>query len=159
LRSVPRRARSDLPSPAIYHVTNRGVNHCDIFLTDADCRRFLALLERVAARSNWRLPAFTLMKNHYHALIAARIEDVSAGLRLLNGAYAQYFNETHDRTGHLFQGRSEVRVLRDDEHLTNACAYIWNNPVRIGRCSAAREWPWSGSIGSAGMSRPDMSGV
>jgi REP-associated tyrosine transposase len=143
---LPRVARSDLPSPAIYHVTNRGVDRCDIFLVDNDRRLFIRLLTRVAERRTWRLPAYTLMTNHYHLLADTRIEDLSEGLRLLNGRYAQHFNETHGRTGHLFQGRSEVRAVRDDEHLANACEYIWNNPVRVGLCEAAADWPWNGSI-------------
>jgi REP element-mobilizing transposase RayT len=143
---LPRTARSDLPSPAIYHVTNRGVNRCDIFLVDNDRRLFIRLLTRVAERRAWRLPAYTLMTNHYHLLVDTRIEDLSEGLRVLNGTYAQQFNETRGRIGHLFQGRSEVRVLRDDEHFANACEYIWNNAVRIGLCETAADWPWNGSV-------------
>jgi REP-associated tyrosine transposase len=138
--------RLTLPSPAIYHVTSRGVARCDIFLDDEDCRRFLALLERVAKRRHWRCPAYTLMSNHYHLLVESRIEELSAGMRTLNGSYAQHFNERHARVGHLFQGRFDVRVLRDDEHLVNACEYIWNNPVRVGRCVTAADWPWNGRV-------------
>jgi len=144
--AVPRVARSDLPSPSIYHVTNRGVNRCDIFRIDADRRFFIRLLTRVAKRRQWRLPAYTLMTNHYHLLVETRIEELSRGLQNLNGFYAQLFNEIHARTGHLFQGRAEVRVVRDDEHLVNACEYIWNNPVRAGLCATAAEWPWNGSL-------------
>jgi REP-associated tyrosine transposase len=143
---LPRTARSDLPSPAIYHVTNRGVNRCDIFFVDQDRLNFIRRLKRVADHRGWCLPAYTLMTNHYHLLVDTGIEELSAGLRLLNGVYAQHFNETHARSGHLFQGRSEVRVLRDDEHLENACEYIWNNAVRIGLCATAADWPWNGSF-------------
>jgi putative transposase len=143
---LPRIARSDLPSPAIYHVTNRGVNRCDVFLVDDDRLKFIRLLKRVAERRRWRLPAYTLMTNHYHLFVDTRIEELSAGLRVLNGVYAQDFNETKGRSGHLFQGRSEIQVVRDDEHLENACEYIWNNAVRAGLCDTASAWPWNGSF-------------
>ena len=101
---------------------------------------------RVAKRRAWQLPAYTLMTNHYHLVVDTRMEDLSEGLRMLNGTYAQHFNETHGRTGHLFQGRSEVRVVQDEEHLANACEYVWKNAVRVGLCDAAADWPWNGSI-------------
>ena len=66
-------------------------------------------------------------------------------MRVLNGFYAQQFNDKYHRVGLLFQGRFDARVLRDDEHLTNACEYIWNNAVRIGRCKTAADWPWNGA--------------
>ena len=97
-------------------------------------------------RWDWRVFAYTLMTNHYHLLVGCRIDALSLGMRTLNGAYARGFNERYDRVGHLFQGRYEVRVLRDDEHLANAQAYIWGNPVRAGLCSASDSWPWSGSV-------------
>jgi REP-associated tyrosine transposase len=143
---VARIPRSDLPSPAIYHVTSRGVARCDIYLDDRDHRDFIGLLRVVARRWNWRCPAYTLMSNHFHLLVDARIEDVSRGMQTLKGAYARQFNEDHDRVGHLFQGRFEIRVLAGEEHLRNACEYIWNNPVRVGMCETAADWPWNGSV-------------
>jgi REP element-mobilizing transposase RayT len=86
------------------------------------------------------------MSNHYHLLVDSTVGDLSLGMRTLNGAYARGFNERHMRVGHLFQGRYDVRVLRDDEHLSNACDYIWNNPVRVGLCPIADDWPWNGSV-------------
>jgi len=86
------------------------------------------------------------MSNHFHVLVDSRLEDLSFGMHGLNGTYAQQFNERYERVGHLFQGRFDARVLRDDEHLENACEYIWNNAVRIGRCETAADWPWNGRI-------------
>lgn len=145
-RRMARMVRSALPSPAIYHVTSRGNSRCDIFLDDDDRRQFIKLLKRTARRSNWQCPAYTLMSNHYHLLVDSSIEELSAGMQVLNGFYAQLFNERHLRSGHLFQGRYDVRALRSDEHLANACEYIWNNPVRIGLCPTADDWPWNGRV-------------
>ncbi len=94
----------------------------------------------------WRCHAYTLMSNHYHLVVDTRIESLSSGMRVLNGFYAQQFNDKYRRVGHLFQGRFDARVLRDDEHLAAACEYVWNNPVRIGRCKSAADWPWNGSF-------------
>jgi REP element-mobilizing transposase RayT len=86
------------------------------------------------------------MGNHYHLVVEARLERISDGLRRLNGLHAQRFNERHGRVGHLFGDRFHARVIRDDEQLASACAYVWNNPVRAGLCPAEADWPWSGSF-------------
>jgi REP element-mobilizing transposase RayT len=143
---MARLPRSALPPEGIYHVTSRGVARCAIFGDDEDRRELLRLLWRVARRWAWRCPAFTLMTNHFHLLVDTELEALSAGMSALNGLYAQEFNEKYTRVGHLFQGRFEARVLRDEEHLENACAYVWNNPVRVGLCETAADWPWNGSI-------------
>jgi putative transposase len=118
----------------------------DVFLDDADCRSFIARLERVAARRLWRCPAYTLMTNHFHLLVETSIDELSAGMRVLKSGYAQHFNEKYGRVGHLFQGRFEARVIRDEAHMVTAREYIWNNAVAIGRCNTADDWPWNGSI-------------
>jgi putative transposase len=50
----------------------------------------------------------------------------------------------HDRCGHLFQARFHAQVVRDDEHLAPACAYVFGNPVRAGLCAHAHACAWQG---------------
>jgi putative transposase len=71
---------------------------------------------------------------------------LSVGLRLLNGRYAQAFNERHERSGHLFGDRYAAFVIRDDDHLRTATEYVLQNPVRAGLCRQADDWPWSGAL-------------
>jgi putative transposase len=65
-------------------------------------------------------------------------------MHLLNFRCAQRFNDRHERRGHLFQERFHTRVIRDDEHLGNACDYVLDNAVRGGLCVSRDEWPWLG---------------
>jgi len=146
---MARRPRSLLPSFGIYHVTARGVDRCEIYRDSDDLEFFLALLRNVRAREQYGIHAFCLMPNHYHAIIESTIEGLSTGIHRLNGIYAQRFNERHDRVGHLFQSRFHAQVIRDDQHLANACEYVWNNPVRAGLCTEAHEWDWSGRLPGA----------
>jgi REP element-mobilizing transposase RayT len=103
---MARIARSTLPASGMYHVTARGVAQGDIFLDDDDRHRFVRMLQRVARRSNWRCPAYTLMTNHYHAIIDCDLENLSTGMAALNGSYAHQFNEKYTRVGHLSRGDS-----------------------------------------------------
>lgn len=49
---------------AIYHVTSRGNARQAIYKDDADRRAFLATLEAMGERFNWRCHAYCLMGNH-----------------------------------------------------------------------------------------------
>jgi REP-associated tyrosine transposase len=89
--------------------------------------------------------AFCVMPNHYHLVVGAVLERLSRGLHRLNGIYAQRFNERHERSGHLFGDRFAAFVIRDEDHLLNACEYVRQNPVRAGLCEHADDWPWAGS--------------
>jgi putative transposase len=138
-----RRARRELPSPGIYHVTTRGVARTAIFLDDDERRLFLRLLADVVGRHDWRCHAFCLMTNHYHAVVETHLWRLSDGMQRLNGVYAQAFNRRHARTGHLFGDRYASWVVTDEDYLRHACEYILQNPVRAGLCERAEEWPWS----------------
>jgi REP element-mobilizing transposase RayT len=145
-RFVARQPRSALPSEGVYHVTSRGVDRCAIYRDDEDRMLFLGLLRRVSRSREWVVHAYCLMGNHYHVVVETTLDRLSLGCHRLNGSHAQHFNERHGRVGHLFQSRFHARVLGDDEHLTDACAYTWNNPVRAGLCDTADQWPWNGRV-------------
>jgi putative transposase len=81
----------------------------------------------------------------YHLIVGTSLERLSRGLHRLNGLYAQTFNERHARSGHLFGSRFAAFVIRDDEHLHQACDYVFQNPVRARLCPEAGEWQWSGT--------------
>ena len=143
---MARLPRSVLPSYGIFHVTSRGVNKCMIYLDDDDRRSFTDLFRTTSERQRLKIWAYVLMGNHYHAVVEAYLESLSAAFHRINGTHAQRFNKRHERTGHLFQDRFHAKLIRDDEHLGAACEYVWNNPVRIGLCDEAHDWPWGGCL-------------
>jgi REP element-mobilizing transposase RayT len=140
---MPRRPRSQLPD-GIYHVTSRGNAGAALFTDDVDRNVFMALFRHCVRRHGWRCHAYCLMSTHYHLVLEAERSHLSAGMRLLNGVYAQRFNDRHDRSGHVFEGRFRVWVVTDKAHLAATCQYVLANPVQAGACPAVGEWPWSG---------------
>jgi REP-associated tyrosine transposase len=142
---MPRLPRCQLPERAVFHVTTRGVNREAISRDDDDRRLFLVLLARVTIRTDWDCHAFCLMPNHHHLILETHQDLLTAGLRSLNGRYAQAFNGRHGRSGHLFGDRFAAFVIRDDEHLRRATDCVLQNPVRAGLCRRAADWPWSGA--------------
>jgi REP element-mobilizing transposase RayT len=137
---VARLRRHDLPDSGAYHLTMRGVDGCDLFLDDQDRSSFLRFLRLATLKANWRLFAFCLMRNHFHLVVLGELENVSRGMHTLAFRHAQRFNSRHGRRGHLYADRFHARVIRDDEHLGAACAYVFANAQRVG----VEDWPWRG---------------
>ena len=139
---MARRARPQLPG-GIYHVGTRGNRRQAIVLEDRDCELFLFLLGQVVAHLGWKVHSYCLMTNHYHLLVETPGSDISVGMQLLNGQYAQAFNRRHGYEGHLFERRFFSEVVESDWHLLELCRYIVLNPVRAGLCRHPGEWRWS----------------
>lgn len=101
---MTRPLRLEFPG-AIYHITSRGNARENIFRGKIDRNTFLTILADTTARYNWLCHAYCLMDNHYHLLIETLDPTLSSGMRQLNGVYTQSFNRSHQRVGHIFQGR------------------------------------------------------
>ena len=104
---------------------------------------FIRRLARVSERHGWECLAYCLMGNHYHLIVRTPQPNLSTGMRLLNGAYANWFNARHERVGHVFQGRFRSVLLRSSIHLRTAVRYVLRNPVAAGLCGHPRDWRWS----------------
>lgn len=128
---------------ALYHVTARGNERKAIFRTDADRVRFLAVLAHAVARYRLRVHAYVLMDNHYHLLVETEEANLSLALRHLNGVYTGFFNRTHDRVGHLFQGRYKAIIVDKEPYLLELSRYIHLNPVRTRQRLSLARYPWS----------------
>ena len=91
------------------------------------------------------------MDNHYHLLLETLDANLSVAMRDLNGNYAQWFNVTHDRVGHLFQGRYKAFVIERETYLLEIVRYIVLNAVRAGLVEHPKDWKWSSYRATAGM--------
>jgi len=127
----------------IYHVMSRGNARQDIFLDDGDRRRFLATLCTVVERLNVLCHTYCLMGNHYHLLLETPDANLSLAIRQLNGVYAQWFNRSRGRVGHLFQGRFTSKLVERETYLLVVSRYIVLNPVRAGIVRHPSNWKWS----------------
>jgi len=113
-----------------------------IYHDDNDRRNFLSLLVLVVQNYEWTCQAFCLMTNHYHLVLDTTQVNLSDGMQVLNGDYAQGFNGKYGRWGHLFGDRFWSRSLHENE-LEQVCLYVMDNPVRAGLCKQRDDWPWS----------------
>jgi putative transposase len=138
----------------VYHVMSRGNGRQDIFLDDADRRRFLAVLRSVTERSNVLCHTYCLMGNHYHLLMETPDGNISLAIRQLNGIYAQWFNRRHDRVGHLFQGRFTSKLIEKETYLLTVSRYVVLNPVRADFVPRPSDWEWSSYRAHVGKAKP-----
>jgi putative transposase len=139
---MSRPLRIEFPG-GLYHVTSRGDRREAIFLDDADRQYWLDLLGQVCTRHNWLCHAYCLMDNHFHIVVETIDGNLSAGMRQLNGVYTQWHNRTHNRVGHVFQGRFKAIIVQREAYLLELARYVVLNPVRAGICDLPEDWPWS----------------
>ncbi|CAN5130485.1 hypothetical protein BH18ACT12_BH18ACT12_11650 [soil metagenome] len=117
----------------------------------ADRWDFIGILARVIELCDWRCKSYCLMGSHYHLIIQTPVPNLSVGMQLLNGRYAQNFNGRHRRHGHLFGGRFYSALIESDSHMFAALRYVARNPVEAGLCATASEWRWSSFRATAGL--------
>lgn len=147
---MARPLRLDVPD-GISHVTARGNNRLAIFHGAEERDRLLWILQRVVARYGWLCHAYVVMDNHYHLLVETPTPNLSLGMRQLNGLYGQWFNDRHERTGHVFGGRFKSIAVDRDEHFLEAARYIVLNPVRTSQPRRFNDWRWSSYPATAGL--------
>ncbi len=75
--------------------------------------------------------AYHVLENHFHILLR---QDTDGGLaeymKRVGGGYTGYFNEKHERSGSLFQGKYKYVHVETDEYLRYLFAYInFNNTI------------------------------
>jgi putative transposase len=151
---MARQPRLTLPGYP-HHVIQRGNNKQAIFATVADDRVLLDLLDENARKFNVALHAYVLMSNHFHLLATPQTADgLPKMMQAVGRSYVRYFNNTHKRTGTLWEGRYKSTLIQNDRYLLACMAYIDLNPVRAGLVAQPQDYPWSSHLHYAGV-RPD----
>lgn len=143
---MPRGPRDDAPGTA-HHVMVRGVDRLPIFYDDVDREEFLRRLSKLLVELGFLCFAWVLMPNHVHLLLRSAAARISLLMARLGTGYARYFNERHDRVGHVFQNRFRSRRVVDDADLMGVVLYVVRNPLEAGLVSDAAElerFRWSG---------------
>lgn len=148
-----------IASGEFYHLYNRGTEKREIFSSEADFERFLALLYlcnttepvhiddlqksqgRTSLESLFRIEhekdlvdicAYCLMPNHFHLLVYEKEEQgISRFMQKLMTGYTMYFNKLYGRSGALFQGTFKATHADEDRYLKYLISYIHLNPVKL----------------------------
>ena len=62
---------------------------------------------------------------------------------MVGTTYTRRFNNRHNRSGHLFQGRFKSIIIENDAYLMQLSCYLHRNPVRAGMVKRLADYKWS----------------
>ena len=114
-----------------YHIYNRGINSCTIFINESNYNYFIRLFIKHLI-PYVTVYAYCLLNNHFHFVIRVDTEPEIVSQKFSNffNAYVKSFNNAHGRTGSLFE-RPFKRIKLDSEHyLINLIIYVNTNPAK-----------------------------
>jgi putative transposase len=127
-----------------HHVIQRGNNRQPIVKTDADREVLLELMGENARKHQVSINAYVLMDNHFHLLLTPETgEGVPLMMQAVGRRYVRYFNDRHQRTGTLWEGRYKSTLIQTDRYLLVCMAYLDLNPVRAGMVNDPKQYVWS----------------
>ena len=63
-------------------------------------------------------------------------------MKHLFGSYAIFFNQKHERKGHVFCGPFRAMVCTDEKYLLAASLYIHLNAFKAGLCKTIADYKW-----------------
>jgi len=121
----------------------RGVARMPVFQNDQDRELLLREVELLIRAGTLIVHSFCLMLNHIHLLCETPVGCLSRWMRQILGNYAERYNRTHDRVGHLWQGRYKAILVQDGSYLLDCSRYIHLNPYRAGVEHEVGSYPWS----------------
>lgn len=148
-----------------YHIYNRGINSEDIFKENRNYTFFLEKWNKYISPVA-ETYAYCLLKNHFHALVYIKDEDVfsidenhpkllkpTLQFSHLFNSYAQSINKAYSRTGALFEHPFKRKLIDNDAYFSRVIAYIHSNPQKHGFIEDFRLYPYS-SYGFIELDKP-----
>jgi putative transposase len=139
------------PAGVALHVRSRGNQRQDVFVDEADRRRYSELLVQHCREHGVAILGFCQMTNHVHLILQPSTDDgLSRTMQRLNSEHAQGVQFRLGRCGHLWQGRFKATPM-DEAYLWTALRYVELNPVRAGMVTRAEDWKWSSASAHLGV--------
>ncbi len=137
---LPRLSLAGVPQ----HVIQRGNNRNACFFAEQDYTVYLDKLKEYATKYEVKIHSYVLMTNHTHLLLTPKEKDgTSQLLQSLGRYYVRYINQTHNRTGTLWEGRFKSTLIDSEQYFLLVSRYIELNPVRAKMVKHPAEYPWS----------------
>ena len=135
-----------------HHIIQRGNNRQDIFAASGDRQFLLHLLDENARKFEVALHAYVLMDNHFHLLATPQTADgLPQLMQAVGRRYVRLFNDSHGRSGTLWEGRYKSTLIQTNRYLLACMVYIDLNPVRAGITALPDDFAWSSYRHYAGL--------
>ncbi|HLF71855.1 MAG TPA: transposase [Dehalococcoidia bacterium] len=143
LRTSPRIKGFDYVGPLAAHLTFVTRERRPIFDDAELATHCLAALKDARSRSDGRIHAYCLMRDHLHVLIemptGKSLQDFAKDFKQLSGFRLKQLTGSS-----IWQTSYYDHVIRREENLLDLANYIWQNPVKDGLVTERKEYPLSG---------------
>jgi REP-associated tyrosine transposase len=129
----------------VYHVLNRANGRMTIFADNGDYEAFERVLAEAVERTETRLLAWCLMRNHWHLLVWPRKDgELSRFVGWLTLTHTQRWHSHRHSTGsgHVYQGRFKSFPVQEDNHFYTVARYVERNAARANLVRRAEHWRW-----------------
>jgi len=127
-----------------HHALQRGNNRQPTFHDAADYERLLLLLAEQARSAKVAIHSYVLMPDHFHVLSTPQTANgLSVMMQGVGRRYVRYFNQRHQRSGGLWEGRFRSTVVESERYFLACMAYLDLNPVRAGIVTRPSDYRWS----------------
>ena len=130
----------------IYHIILRGINRQSIFEDDEDRLKLMEVPAKYKELIQCRFFAYCLMDNHVHILVQEIQEPISMMIQRVSSSYVIWYNDKHDRCGHLFQERFKSEAVETDSYFLTVLRYIHQNPIKAKIANNIADYKWSSYI-------------
>ncbi|MDJ0776888.1 MAG: transposase [Gammaproteobacteria bacterium] len=119
-------------------------NGTSAFREDQDYQYFHDCLDAAAYNYRLKVHAFALTPGEVFLLASpGQADSVSRTMQSIGRNYVQYFNESYNGSGTLWQGRYRATVIDERQYLLACSRFVETAPVRAGLVKGPRAWRWS----------------
>jgi REP element-mobilizing transposase RayT len=125
-----------------------------VFANDKWALRVIDCLKSTADRCHFRVHAFCVMPDHFHALVEGVAPDSDLLLFVRNFKQATSREYSRESGAPLWQKKFYDHILRPKDSPDGVAWYVWMNPVRKELCSQPDRYPHSGSFTGEWKHRP-----
>jgi len=128
---------------ALYHLIQRGNNKNYIFEDNIDKMKFLSILDGLQKKYGFLVLFYVIMDNHYHLVIKTGSVSTGKIMQELHMSYTRYYNNRHNRTGTIYEGRYKGILIATDKQFYELLRYLAYNPMRAGMVNRPDDYLWS----------------
>jgi putative transposase len=126
------------------HIIQQGRDGQQIFFEEQDYQYFRDCLDAASFNYQLKVHAYVLMPDHVHILATpGNTDSISRTTQSIGRNYVQYFNESYDGSGTIWEGRYRATVIESKQYLLACSRYIEMNPVRNNLVRSPRDYRWS----------------
>ncbi|MGN6107025.1 MAG: transposase, partial [Kofleriaceae bacterium] len=147
-----RAARRTVPS-VVYHLIWRFADRSFALAAEDERERYLELLGRALATTDWRCLGYALMPDRLQLAMVAGRAELSSWSRVAHSPFVRWMNHRRRRHGALIADRPIGHAVPADYEGT-LLAHLHGDPVRAGQVAAPLDSAWTSHRAYAGLVAP-----